>query len=622
MRLSPKRILPALLGTGVILAVLLGLVLWRAHRAWRDSAEQVAGEALIPFSSLRLDAPPVAGVEWISTPAVFRDVALYSGHLFLAGPAGLFEYDSKGDLLARYRVGLELPAAPPVQLATGIVPDSGAPELLVATAGEGLLSFDGRGFRQLRSQADPYRKLTAILPLASGRILLGTEKKGLLDYDGERLAPFHPALSEIHVTALAGDESSLWVGTLDRGVLHWRAGRLEQFAEAEGLPDPQVLSLAVAGENTYVGTPMGVAEFRGGEFSRVLAPGFFARALLPGKETLTVGTLTEGTVEIPLRVRPAAGPRPQGQPLPGQVSRLLGVEGQTYALTDEGLYAADERQGGWRAVIRGEGAVLTDGNISALAVDAAGRLWVGYFDRGLDIVEPDGASSRHIENDYVFCVNRIVPDRNRGLVAVATANGLVLFDAAGKQRQILGRREGLIANHVTDVALRPGGMALATPAGLTFVDGGGTRSLYAFHGLVNNHAYALAAAGDRLLVGTLGGLSVLDGDVIRENYTTANSGLQHNWITAVVPVDKDWFVGSSGPFEINPNAMAVTPSRVYAGTLGRGLYVYDRASERWTTITAGLPSVNVTAVVAHAGSVYIGTDNGLVRILEEKIAVR
>ena len=62
------------------------------------------------------------------------------------------------------------------------------------------------------------------------------------------------------------------------------------------------------------------------------------------------------------------------------------------------------------------------------------------------------------------------------------------------------------------------------------------------------------------------------------------------------------------------NAMLVTPSYVLAGTLGQGLYVYDRKAERWSVIRDGLPSANVTALAAANGFIYVGTDNGLVRI--------
>jgi ligand-binding sensor domain-containing protein len=114
--------------------------------------------------------------------------------------------------------------------------------------------------------------------------------------------------------------------------------------------------------------------------------------------------------------------------------------------------------------------MLADRNISALAVDSADRLWVGYFDRGLNIFGPELRSAAHVEDDNVFCVNRILPNAAGGTIAVATANGLVLFDQSGKKRQVLGRADGLLADHVTDAALYGSGMVLATPAGLTFLD--------------------------------------------------------------------------------------------------------------------------------------------------------
>jgi ligand-binding sensor domain-containing protein len=65
--------------------------------------------------------------------------------------------------------------------------------------------------------------------------------------------------------------------------------------------------------------------------------------------------------------------------------------------------------------------------------------------------------------------------------------------------------------------------------------------------------------------------------------------------------------------------MLVTPHHVLAGSLGNGLYVYDREAARWTVITDGLPSLNVTALAENNGTIYIGTDNGLAKILEQKL---
>src|SRR6185312_1352830 len=181
-------------------------------------------------------------------------------------------------------------------------------------------------------------------------------------------------------------------------------------------------------------------------------------------------------------------------------------------------------------------------------------------------------------------------------------------NAVGRQQRVLGKSDGLLSDHVTDVLTTNGGMVLATPAGLTFMDAGGARSLYSFQGLVNNHVYALADSGDRVLAGTLGGISVLDHERVVANYTTATPGLRHDWISAIVPVGNEWMIGTygagvirltgtgkfesfdvgTGKFEVNPNAMLVTDSHVYAGSLGHGLYVYDRESGKWNVVSQGM----------------------------------
>jgi ligand-binding sensor domain-containing protein len=627
---------------GLSVLVLLGfagLAIWKASRALQRASAEVAEEENLKFTISPLNRPVPSGVEWISSPAVLSDATFYEGRLYLCGPSGLIEYSPDGKLVARYRAGLELPAAPLVSMSIGRAADAAEPELYLATAGAGLLAFRENSSRQILAEATPLRQLTAVLTLPTGRILLGTEKNGVLVYDGTHLAPFHSQLTKLHITALAGDDASLWVGTLEDGVIHWHAGQADRFAEAEGLPDPRVLALAVDGDRTFVGTPMGVAEFHAGKFRRVLASSFFATSLLVDGETLLVGTLDEGILEVPLAASSKFGPRPHSQEISGRIMRLLSAQGNLFALTDSAFYSFNPRGGTWRRVFEREGALLADRNVSALEFDSSGRLWVGYFDRGLDVLSPSGERATHIEDAHVFCVNRIVHDPQRDTTDVATANGLIVFDGALRQREVLGRSEGLIADHVTDVALTAGGMTLATPAGITFLTPDGARSIYAFHGLVNNHVYTLGAEGTRLLVGTLGGLSVLDEGQVRMNYTTANSGLKANWITALARVGDEWFVGSYGggifrlepagrcerfpdaaeAFVVNPNAMLATAQRVYAGTMERGMYVYDRSLGRWSDLTTALPSLNVTALAVHNGYLYIGTDNGLVRILEQNL---
>lgn len=636
MRRSTLVSVRAALGLGLMSLVVFGaVVVWRSSRAIRSATEDVRAEhefrfVVRPLSQLH------TSFETVSSPAVFHQAAPFQDHLYIAGPAGLSEFDAPGAFLHRYAVGSDLPGSPLIALVPAVLSDSHEPELVLATAGEGLLAFNGRSFLQIVPASADVRAITAILPGSSGHLLFGTKKRGVMVYDGKRIMVLHPTLDGIYVTALAGDETDLWVGTLNRGVLHFHAGATETFSEPQGLPDPQVQSLAIFGDTTYVGTATGVGVFSNGRFSRVLAPGVMATALLATPTELYVGSEDQGVIVIPLAGRrPNPNLGPSGQPL--EVRQLF-MSGETvFAVARDGLYRTYPRAFGWQRVLEVGAGVLSDRNISALAADSTGRLWIGYFDRGLDILA-DGRAT-HIEDEHVFCVNRILPDVKTGTVEVATANGLVRFDNSGNEQQVLSRADGLIADHVTDVAAYRDGLALATPAGLTFIDASGTRSMYAFHGLVNNHVYSLGVSGDELMAGTLGGLSLLNKGDIRANYTTSSSNLKHNWITAVVPVGSEWMAGTygagilgldrsghfhsfevgSGQFEVNPNAMLVTPTYVLAGTLGQGLYAYDRQSARWSAIRGGLPSSNVTALASADGYIYVGTDNGLVRIPEQKL---
>jgi ligand-binding sensor domain-containing protein len=640
--LLQKRWQAIFVALGLVAVAFAASAFWQASQTLHRARLQATAESEILSSVIHLDRQLPDGIDTISSPAVFNDAIEFQGNLYLAGPGGLYVFGPDAREIATYRTGLALPPHPLTQLATGFLADSTRPELFIGTRGGGLLTFDGRTFNQILPASAACHEVTAVLPLSNRHLLLGTSKNGLLIYDGKQLRVFQPKLADIWVTALAGTATDFWVGTMKRGVLHWHAGQIDNFGETEGLPDPQVLSLASSDDAVYVGTPMGVAQFVDGRFNRVLAKGYIARSLFVNGKKIDVGTVDEGTLEIPLRAEPSSSSRPSVLDLNSEVLRFLDVDSRLMALARNGLYELDQNAGGWeRRIGQGE-SLLTDSDISALDFDSLGRLWIGYFDRGLDFLSPDGRRVTHVEDEHVFCVNRIVYNRENSQTLVATANGLALFDSAGRERQVLGRAEGLISNHITDVVLEKNGMTLATPAGITMVDASGARSLYAFQGLVSNHVYALAASGGRLLAGTLGGLSILQNGQVLANFTTTNSGLKRNWITAIVGVGSDWFVGTygagvlrfdstghwqtfdgaTGPFEVNPNAMLDDGNFVYAGTRGHGLLIYDRTHARWSWITDGLPSMNVTAVAVHGDSVYVGTGDGLVRISKEYLASR
>jgi hypothetical protein len=611
-------------------------VLNEARTAIAEGVQTAASwnRAAVAISTVR---PVASRFEPVLQAPEFESAVEFAGDLYVANSSALFRY-SEGGLAQTWHTGTELPPTRLLLLAvrTGI----GSPELWIATGGAGLLTYDGGTFRQLLPEESALRTVSALLPLANGQVLVGTPASGLYVSDGKSLRVFHPQFSKTAITALAGDENQLWIGTRADGVWLWRGGEAQHFAA--DLPDRQVLSLAVNGNDAWVGTPLGVAEFKSGKLNRHLADGVFAQALAAHDGKLWIGTVDQGAFAIPLAIEK---PRPQlfsEADAAGSISSFAHIGGALAAIEPHTIVDLPGRQ----PLITAPGNTLASSHVTAVHEDAHGRLWVGYFDRGIDSIPESGSSApAHFEDDTLFCINRIKQNPQDGSTLVATANGLAIFDIAGKLRQVLNRENGLIASNVTDVLFQPdpsaeAALVVATPAGLSFIEHGSISSIYAFHGLVNNHVFTLADLDGTLYAGTLGGVSALRRGLVQASFNTANSSLRQNWITASAVFGRHLYLGTYGSgvvrldgdglvqsfpvfagrrFEINLNALLATDRALYAGTAGQGLAILRTDETHWQFVSEGLPGLNVTALDERNGRLYVGTDNGLVRISESSL---
>ncbi|WP_263379302.1 ligand-binding sensor domain-containing protein [Granulicella paludicola] len=646
----------------VLILVFAGAVVFRVHRALTRASQTISSQDKLAFTLRTLDTQHTSNAtsELLGSQPHYTSGAFLAGNLYLTGPTGLSIVAADGTSRLALRTGFELPVSPIVNAASGHLRGTSGPQLLFATSGAGLLLLETNAdgaptLRQLLPDNPEARDLTSIAALPTGDLLLGTRNHGVLLYNGNSLVPLRfslPAInpSSLQITALAAiDASSFLIGTRNAGVFYSHAGTVEQITTASGLPDNEIESIVLSPKSlhSFVGTPVGTAELdlsaQPVRALRTLGKGLFSHTLAVDDQQLFIGTLDQGIQPIPLDNRPhlhnislSLG---SAATVPQRIDALLAAPGSLYALSDGQLLRNSDN--GWTIALTATSPALTDRNISALAFAPDGTLYIGYFDHGIDLLSSKG-SIRHLEDDHLFCINRLALDPARQTIAAATADGLVLFDSHGTPRQTLMRRDGLISDHVTDVAFTNSGTVLATPAGITFLGPAGAESLYAFQGLVNNHVYALASSG-QLLAGTLGGLSILNGGKIQRNLTVSNSALKHNWITALLPLpDHKFLVGTYGAglttldsqdhfssielpantprnLVINPNALFATATHLYAGTLGHGMLVYSNTTGRWSAINAGLPSLNVTAFAARDGQVYIGTENGLVRMAEANL---
>jgi len=656
------RLVALSIGLLLLFGTALGLLRFKrtVDQTLTSSRQQVIDQHSVYLKSRVIVPQARAGFSLFPATIAARAGVFHQDQLFVASNQGLLQFDQSGREVRRYSALDGLPSN--LLTAMASTPDA----LWMGVGPQGLLRFTGTQFEYFYAEKASDFEVTALLALPSGELWIGTKQRGLLVFQRNRAVEFAPRIKSRFITALQGDNGQAVVGTFTDGAWVYRQGILSQFTKAAGdsgrLLDDQVTAVAGNLEAVYVGTPLGVTEIQNGKVSQHFAEGLAIRSLTIAAKP--VAATDRGLVlvnpHITLRLESARSDSaetarqsfsPPGD-TPSSINGLLPVSDGWLALTDRGIYATDSlERGSWKrfgidssdgrdsSVRAAEPFQLSDTNISALSFDRDGNLWVGYFDRGLDVFNSQGRRLIHHEDDHIFCVNHMLTLRD-GRMVVSTANGLAIYYGTRLQHFIT-EKQGLIHKAVA-MTHSLGGTTdrwlAATAEGVSLFEGNRpTQNLFALHGLASNHVYCAGTLGKRVYLGTLGGISVLEEGRIAFSWNTANSGLATNWVNALAVLGPKLFVGTYGggiqsvegdgqwtdyrdligQFEVNPNAMAVDGERLYAGTLDRGIQIYNGSQGRWQVVQEGLPSQNVTAFAFTSDRVLAGTDRGVVEIRKD-----
>jgi ligand-binding sensor domain-containing protein len=661
--LARPRLVVLSIGLLLLFGTVLGLLRFKrsVDRTLTSSRQEVIDQHSVHLKSRVIVPQARAGFSLFPATLSAKAGIFYQDHLFIASNQGLLQFDQSGREVRRYSALDGLPSNQLTAMASS--PDS----LWIGVGPQGLLRFTGTQFEYFYAEKASDFEVTALLALPSGELWIGTKRRGLLVFQGSnRVVEFAPRISSRFITALQGDNRQAVVGTFNDGAWVYRQGILSQFTKAAGdngrLLDDQVTAVDGNLEVVYIGTPFGVTEIQNGTVSQHVAEGLAIRSLTTAFKP--VAATDQGLFLLnprtTLRLESARAPsaktaRQAFSPTvdtPSGINALLPVSDGWLALTDHGIYATDSlERGPWKPfgidspdgrhapMKPAEPFQLSDTNISALGFDQDGNLWVGYFDRGLDVFDSQGKRLTHHEDDRIFCINHLLALKD-GRMAVSTANGLAIYYGT-RLHHFITEKQGLIHKAVAmthSLGEATERWLAGTAEGVSLFEGDRpTQNLFALHGLANNHVYCAGSLGKRVYLGTLGGISVLEQGRIAFSWNTANSGLAANWVNALAVLGPKLFVGTYGEgiqsvegdglwtdyreligqFEVNPNAMAVDGERLYAGTLDRGIQIYIGSQGRWQVVREGLPSQNVTAFAFTTDRVLVGTDRGLVEIRKD-----
>ena len=296
-------------------------------------------------------------------------------------------------------------------------------------------------------------------------------------------------------------DGGLWIGTVDRGLLHIHQGRLDAFGQADGLSGDSIMSIFQDREgNIWVTTTRGLDRFR--DFA---VPTISAKQGLSASSVLSVLSAKEGSVWFGT---------------PGGLNRWNNGQMTTYGMRDvrsltnaPGLSAAGNAtdtgvldnvgslfqddhgriwlfaSGGVAYFEAGRFSPVTSlpgGIVHSVAGDKAGNLWISYQDHGLfhmlggNVVKRISWGSLG-RTDWA---NALSTDAAGDGVWLGFYDGGVAYLKDGQIRASYKVSDGLGQGTVNDVRLdRDGALWAATAGGLSRVKSGRVATLTSRNGL-------------------------------------------------------------------------------------------------------------------------------------------
>ncbi|HEY9167837.1 MAG TPA: two-component regulator propeller domain-containing protein [Candidatus Kryptonia bacterium] len=244
----------------------------------------------------------------------------------------------------------------------------------------------------------PGLNVQAIAFDAQGNAWAGTEN-GLAEYQGKKgwVAHKDSLLRNNQIFSLAIDNmGQKWIGTEKTGLLMYDGRQWTKYDKDNSpIPDNTVYRVVIDSRGTkWVGTYKGLAEFDGKNWTIYLKDTTITAIFIDRSDNMWIGTYREGLRRLAKGARTS---EPQSSKLKGENIWAVAAAGNT-GFTWAGSSSPGDLSNfdgvNWTNVPAYSAtlASFTTGldNVTSIAVDTFGNLWVGTYGRGL--VEYDGSN--------------------------------------------------------------------------------------------------------------------------------------------------------------------------------------------------------------------------------------
>lgn len=319
-----------------------------------------------------------------------------------------------------------------------------------------------------------------------GRLLMAVHNAGLMSLVGHEVQPYPISVSNSN-KLLRDRDGSLWIGTIERGLIHIHDGRMDTYTQAGGLSGDIVLSLFEDREGSvWVSTTAGLDRFRELPVSTISV-----RQGLPSDVTSAVLAASDGSVWIGthdgltrwMNGKVKTYLRANGLPDDSVQSLFQDHSGRFWAYTDRGLGYLEH---GRFITIPG----VPGGEVNSIAADDTGNLWLSGQQSLLHL-----RAGRLIEripwSDFGNHrnISVLLADPQRGGLwlgfwqGAGGVGGGVSYFKDGRVRASYSAADGLGAGAVADLRLENGALWVATMGGVSRLENGRIATLTSRNGM-------------------------------------------------------------------------------------------------------------------------------------------
>lgn len=316
----------------------------------------------------------------------------------------------------------------------------------------------------------------------AGRLLVAMHSAGLMQLVGSALEPY-PIRIEDSNKLLRDRDGGLWIGTVERGLIHIHDGRVDTFTQADGLSGDIVLSLFEDREGSvWVSTTGGLDRFRELPVSTVSRQQGLSSDATRSVLAASDGSIWVGSHEGLDRFRNGKVTvyrRASGLPNDSVQSLFQDHRGGIWAFTDGGLAYLE---GGRFVAVPG----VPGGEVSSIAGDDAGNLWLSAPRNLLHL--RDGRLVQRIPwslfGPHHDASVLLYDPRRGGLWLGFWEGGGISFFKDGRVRATYTEADGLSGGSVTDLRLgSDGALWVSAIGGVSRLENGRIATLGRKNGL-------------------------------------------------------------------------------------------------------------------------------------------